>query len=628
MAVTALASAAAGQERQQQRHQQQQQLPRNQATPAATTPVATALLSVFFFYAALSPTPVSCNQLWIPGNPLGDTSITFNYGGYLKDGDQPFVHDNVAWQLNNRQISWPDCMNYVRGKVPAAEVDLIVWIQGSDGGCYIKKYDSFNGAAIIWGGDKQWVLPNKYFADNSYGPWYTGITLDQCANICLGDGYRCAAAMYYPNNSCIMKGFNYPTTHPNQYVMFASWQWSSSIFIGTVPPTAAPDPTPLPAATATPPPPPASAGGGGDAGATDAGQSTMVTVTTDQATSAVGTTTTTAGRPSSSSSGSSSGGGGDAGTAASRGSPGPATTNGGGGGVPGQDGVGTAAATRGGGGPPVAAAVAGGVGGLVVVVALVGVGVAAARRRRRRRRRDAGDFKVVAEGGYRCKGAGGFGIVGRGDGKAADASAAAMRAPAVPPAAVTAAVVPAVVPAAAFGYAQQPVLPAAAYGNAQQPSPPAAAAQGGHDRYERPRQQQRSAGNRLDGAAYGGARFPAAPATVDAGMWVPGATVGASAQSVVQRDSSQPIGYGQSEKTSAAWRYNGPSPPPASGGRKVRTPPQPQGDGVEAVSRRPTAGRKAWPVPERHGSASTRTGTVGAASPSGELFPPAYSESF
>ncbi|KAI9331790.1 hypothetical protein DFJ73DRAFT_898025 [Zopfochytrium polystomum] len=607
-AVPVAAKAPAGnshhgreQQRQQHQHQRQQLLLNNNnqsaRPPSAAASGAGALLSVVLA-ALLSATPASCNELWIPGNPLGDTSITFNLG-YIKDGDQPWAHDNVAWQLNNREISYPDCMNYVRGKVPASEVDLIVWIQGSDGGCYIKKYDSFDGAAIIWGGDQQWVLPNKacelapracYFADSSYGQWYTGVSLDQCANTCLGDGTRCAAAMYFPNNSCIMKGFNYPTKHPNQYIMFPWWQWSSSKFIGTVPPTA-PDPTPAPTATETPAPAGGGGGGGGgrrgddgrgrrvDGGDDDDGLC-GVDCGDDDHCGAAEQQQQQRRRD---------------GCVAGR-------RRFAGGGVDGRRRRGVGARRVRGFRCDDARRGAGGGGG-------------------GRGRRDAGDVKVVADGsgaGGKVVGAagglyppghasggdaagGGFGIVGRpGDSKAVEASAA-----------------PA---AAAYGYAQPPI-------------PPAAAAQVGYDRYsppppqqqQQPQQQHGAGGYGPNSGEYGGMTFAAAPASAETGMWVSGGTAGASAQSVVQRGASQQIGYGQSEKTSAAWRYNNEPPAAAaSGDRKVWPPPQAQGDG--AVSRQPTSDRKAWPVPEGHGSASSGTGAV--ASSSGELFPPAYSESF
>ncbi|KAI9334667.1 hypothetical protein DFJ73DRAFT_852698 [Zopfochytrium polystomum] len=135
-------------------------------------------------------------------------------------------------------------MNYVRGEVPAGEVDLIVWKQNTTTtsgtpGCYVKKYESMDGAVIVWGGDLNWMLPGKYFADSSYGQWYSNSTLVKCAQLCMDDDTRCAAAMYFSNGSCIMKGFNYPTEYPDQYVMLPWWQWSNGIFVGTVQPTAA-----------------------------------------------------------------------------------------------------------------------------------------------------------------------------------------------------------------------------------------------------------------------------------------------------------------------------------------------------------------------------------------------------
>ncbi|KAI9334662.1 hypothetical protein DFJ73DRAFT_962914 [Zopfochytrium polystomum] len=550
---------------------QRQRRPASSATARALVPLAAI--------AALAPHPASSNPLWIPGNPLGDTSITFNFG-YLKDADQPGVHDNIAWQKDHQTITYQDCMNYVRGKVPAGEVDLIVWNQdvspGGIPGCFVKKYDRMAGASIVWGGDMNWVLPGRYFIDNSYGPWYSSVTLNDCANTCLNDGTRCAAAMYFSNGSCIMKGFNYPHTYPNQYVMFPWWQWVNGAFDGTIAPTAPAQPSVAVSTTTVVQTSVATA-------TTDApAASTIVTVTTDSAGSTVGTTIAI--RPSASTSASAATGGSTAGAGSGSGGSGGSGGGSGGGASSGQSG----AATDGGGGTrsvvPVGAIV-GGVVAAVVAVALVIIGLVVVRRRQR----DTTDTKTVGAG-YAYSGPGG----------GAGGEDAALYAPGHGGEAGGA--------GGAFGIAShggpvgQPTqaLTVSSYQYPQpiQPgvtlTPSAQAGYDGSFNHAPSTIYSQSAGGYSESSFSHNVPPMAAPQP-EAGMWVAGATAGASAQSVPLSAPEQ-SGNG-SEKSSLAWKYN----------------------------EQPAADRKVWPVPVRDASRLDRSETV-AMSSTGELFPPAYSE--
>ncbi|KAI9334664.1 hypothetical protein DFJ73DRAFT_764068 [Zopfochytrium polystomum] len=251
------------------------------------TTLTALLLPLAALVTITPPHPASANKVWLSGNPLG-YSITF-VNAYLKGADQTSKPSNEAYTIRGN-ISYPDCMYYVRGKVPPQEVDLIVWNAELSGipGCYIKKYDRMDTATIVWGGDMGCVLPGRYFNDSSYGPWYLNMTLNECADTCQNDGDRCTAAMYFPNGSCIMKGFNYPTSYPNRYITFPWWQWVDRVFDGTIPPkdlspnattasttTAAAAPTTSTSAPAAPSPTP-SGGAGDDAVAAVARSSVLI----------------------------------------------------------------------------------------------------------------------------------------------------------------------------------------------------------------------------------------------------------------------------------------------------------------------------------------------------------------
>ncbi|KAI9334666.1 hypothetical protein DFJ73DRAFT_36021 [Zopfochytrium polystomum] len=210
--TTATSPAGGGRPRRQRRRRRRP--PGLPSSRAATTTALALVLSQIAALACLAAiiiivivplAPAAANKVWLPGNPLGDTTITFVHA-YLKDADQTNMHDNEDWILRGT-ISYPDCMFYVRGSVPPQEVDLIVWNSVASGfpGCYIKKYDRMDTATIVWGGDMGCVLPGRYFEDSSYGPWYLNVTLNECANTCQNDGDRCSAAMYFANGSCIRK---------------------------------------------------------------------------------------------------------------------------------------------------------------------------------------------------------------------------------------------------------------------------------------------------------------------------------------------------------------------------------------------------------------------------------------